>query len=136
MSGSRNLVLAAGDAIALLLFVLIGQADHSTLDASNPILGALPNVAALAIPWLAIAFLLRAFPRGPQRLPQFLGRSLLAWLLAAPLGLLLRSLLLGRESVPIPFLLVTLAIGGLFLLGWRLLFWLVVMRKSQPVGAI
>ena len=134
MSRSRTLILAAGDLIALLIFVVIGQADHNTLNQSNPILGALPNLVALAIPWFIVAFLLRAFPRKTMRLPQFLGRSALAWLIAAPLGLLLRAILQHRGGIPIPFLIVTLLVGGLMLLGWRLVFWLVAMRK-EPVHA-
>ncbi len=130
MSRSRTLILAAGDLIALLIFVVIGQADHSTLNQSNPILGALPNLLALATPWLIIAFLLQAYPRKAMRLPQFMGRSALAWLIAAPLGLLLRAVLQNRGGIPTPFLIVTLLVGGLMLLGWRLIFWLVVMRKK------
>lgn len=132
MSRSRNLILVVGDLIALLLFVVIGQADHNTLNQSNPILGALPNLVALAVPWLIIALLLQAYPRKPMSLAQFMGRSALAWLIAAPLGLWLRSILQDRSVIPIPFILVTLGIGGLMLLSWRLVFGLVVMRKSSP----
>ena len=133
MSFSRNLILAAGDLIALLLFVVIGQADHNTLDQSNPILGALPNLLALAVPWLIVAFLLQAFPRRPMSLAAFMGRSALAWLIAAPLGLWLRSILQDRSSIPIPFLLVTLLVGGLMLLIWRLVFALVTKgQRGQP----
>lgn len=129
MSRSRTLILAAGDLIALLLFVVIGQADHNTLNQSNPLLGALPNLVALAIPWLIVAFLLQAYPRKSMGLAQFMGRSALAWLIAAPLGLWLRSILQDRSTIPIPFLLVTLFVGGAMLLGWRLIFWMVAMRK-------
>lgn len=128
MSLSRTLILAAGDIVVLLLFVLLGQADHSTLNATNPIAGALPTLAPLTISWLIVAFALKAFPRAPQGLLPFLARSLLAWLIAAPLGLLLRSLLLDR-AVAIPFLLVTLGLGGLMLLAWRAVFWLAAMRQ-------
>jgi hypothetical protein len=62
-------------------------------------------------------------------LTPFLGRSALAWVFAAPIGLFIRMLWLDRGGIPIPFLLVTLAAGGLFLLGWRLVFWLIFLRK-------
>lgn len=136
MSPSRNLILAAGDLIALLLFVVVGQADHNTLNQSNPILGALPNLVALAIPWLIVAFLLQAYPRNQTSLAQFMGRSALAWLIAAPLGLWLRSILQNRSTIPIPFMIVTLLVGGLMILGWRLVFSLVVMRKATPAVEI
>ena len=51
-------------------------------------------------------------------------------MIAAPIGLVLRMLWLDRGGIPIPFLLVTLAAGGLFLLGWRLVFWLIFLRKQ------
>ena len=126
-------LLAGGDLFALLAFVLVGQADHQTLDAANPLLGALPNVISLAIPWLLLALLLRAYPRGatPPTLPGFLGRSALAWVIAAPIGLVIRMLYLGSGGIPIAFLLVTLAAGALFLLGWRLIYWLVWLRPQR-----
>ncbi len=131
MKRYSNVLLAAGDLLALLAFVLVGQSDHQTINASNPLLGALPNLAPLAAAWLVIAVLLRAFPRGGQAAPLagFLGRSALAWLIAAPVGLVLRMLWLDRGGIPMPFLLVTLAAGGLFLLGWRLVFWLLFLRR-------
>jgi hypothetical protein len=132
MKRYSNVVLAAGDLVALLAFVLVGQADHNTIDTANPLLGALPNVVPLAGTWLVVAALLRAFPRGsqPPKLPAFLGRSALAWVIAAPIGLALRMLWLDRGGIPLPFLLVTLAAGGLFLLGWRLVFWLLFLRRQ------
>jgi hypothetical protein len=132
MKRYSNVILVAGDLLALLAFVLVGQADHQTLNAANPLLGALPNVVPVAGAWLALAFLLRAYPRAGDRprLAPFLGRSALAWVIAAPIGLFIRMLWLDRGGIPIPFLLVTLAVGGLFLLGWRLIFWLIFLRKS------
>ena len=131
MKRYANFILAAGDLAALLAFVLVGQADHSTINTANPLLGALPNAVPLAGTWLIVAALLRAFPKGsqPPRLPAFLGRSALAWVIAAPIGLVIRMLWLDRGGIPIPFLLVTLAAGGLFLLGWRLVFWLIFLRR-------
>lgn len=133
MKRSLNVILAIGDLLALLAFVLVGQADHQTVNAANPLLGALPNVISLAIPWLIFAVLLRAYPRGAAApaLAGFLGRSALAWAIAAPIGLAIRMLYLGRGGIPIPFLLVTLAAGGLFLLGWRLIFWLLFLRPGR-----
>jgi hypothetical protein len=136
MKKSLTAILLAGDLIALFLFVLVGQADHGTIDAGNPLLGALRNVVSLAAPWLVFAWLLRAYPRvADPTLPGFLGRSAIAWVLAVPIGLLIRMVWLGRGGIPIPFLLVTLAAGGLFLLGWRLIFWLVFLRPKRTASA-
>lgn len=130
MKRYHTIVLLMGDIVALLLFVLVGQADHNTVNPASPLLGALPNVISLAVPWLVLAWLLRAYPRGsaPPALAGFMGRSALAWVLAAPIGLVIRMVWLGRGGIPIPFLVVTLAAGGLFLLGWRLIYWLLFLR--------
>lgn len=133
MKRTPLLILLIGDLVALTTFVLVGQADHSTLNTTNPLMGALPNVVSLAIPWLVLAVVLRAYPRGAAAppWPRFLGRSALAWLIAVPIGLLLRMLWLGRGGIPIPFLVVTLAVGGAFLLGWRLIFWGLFLRPRR-----
>lgn len=133
MKRYSNIILAAGDLLALLAFVLVGQADHNTINTANPLLGVLPNVAPLAGAWFVVAILLRAFPKSSQqpRLAVFLGGSALAWVIAAPIGLAIRMVWLGRGGIPIPFLLVTLAAGGLFLLGWRLIYWLIWLRPAR-----
>lgn len=130
MRHMNRLILVAGDLIALTAFVLVGQVDHNTVDATNPLLGALPNVLSLAIPWLLIAGILGAFPRGSLQLKSFLSRSLVAWIATVPVGLVVRMLWLGRGGIPLMFLLVTLAAGGLFLLGWRLIYGLIF--RSRP----
>lgn len=116
--------LLAGDFITLLLFVFIGQRDHDM-----SILGSLPSLItttlAVAVPWTAAAWLMGALrhPAG-QVWPAWFGRVLAAWLIAAPLGLVLRALLRGQASIPVPFILVMLGLGGLFMLGWRAVaFW-------------
>ena len=99
MKRTYLLILLVGDLIALLVFVLIGQADHQTLDTANPISGALPNAIAFAVPWVIAGWLLGAFPGAgsQQSLWLFMGRSLNTWLVAAPLGVLLRAAFLQRR---------------------------------------
>lgn len=62
MKRSHILILAAGDLLALLAFVWLGQMDHQTLNTSNPLLGALPTAAPLAGAWLIAAWLMNAYP--------------------------------------------------------------------------
>lgn len=133
MKRSHNLILAAGDLLALLIFVWLGQIDHQTLDAANPLLGALPTAAPLAGAWLVAAWLMNAYPRESSlpRLTTLLGRTTAAWLMAAPIGLMLRTFWLNLVTIPALFLLVTLVGGALFLLIWRLLFWLILMRARR-----
>jgi len=121
--------LFAGDWLVLLLFVFIGQRDHAI---SGP--GALPSLLntalSLAVPWTVVALLLGAYRLRP--LPGWrlwLGRALNAWLVAAPLGLLLRALLRNQDAIPVIFILVATSIGGLMIVGWRVLaYWLASRR--------
>lgn len=64
----------------------------------------------------------------------FLARSLNTWLVAAPIGILIRSYALGRAAIPTIFLVAALGFGGTFVLGWRavcaLVWWWWVGRKE------
>jgi hypothetical protein len=114
-------VLLLGDLLALLAFVYAGQRDHDLVDPTQPLLGVLQTAAPFALAWLLAGWWLGAF--NLDEIPAFrpfLARSLNAWLVAASLGLLLRSYILGRAVIPTGFLAATLGFGGLFLLTWRL----------------
>jgi hypothetical protein len=126
-SRSWQLLLVFGDLAALYLFVLTGQADHELLPGANPLWYTLargwPFLAVwLVVGWLARAFRLPAGRPGRALAREIGGRALHGWLIAAPLGVLLRALVLGRSTIPAAFLLATLGFGALFLLAWRLLF--------------
>lgn len=125
----QTILLLAGDWLALGLFVFLGQVDHDLLGLSR----LLSQTAMLALPWTVIALLLNAY-RLSQRttLRAFLGRSLVAWLVAAPLALVLRALIQGQSTIPVAFMLVTLGLGGLILLAWRAVY--CVLRSRQAAA--
>lgn len=129
----------AGDVLALSAFVFIGQVDHNLVDTANPLWGVLEQVLIFGMPWLAAGLWLGAFRLAEGGARAFLLRSLNTWLVAAPLGLLLRSYVLGRAVVPTNFITATLVFGGLFVLGWRVLFvlgrFLLQRRRSTPPEA-
>jgi len=126
------LLIVLGDLIALLLFVYIGQRDHGLVDAANQIQGLLWAGWAFALTWVIAAVLLRALPNAATLSARsLLANGLNAWLVAAPLGVLLRAYFLGRAVIPTSFLAATLGFGGLFVLGWRvfcLLLWKMAKR--------
>jgi hypothetical protein len=129
-------LLVLGDLVALFLFVLAGQMDHELLPDANPLWYTLTRALPFIAVWLAGGWLVGAFripaPGSWRRLLWTLGwRALHAWLLAAPLGLLLRALLLGRATIPTLFFAATLGFGALFLLVWRLLFGLVYASRQR-----
>ena len=124
--------LLIGDWLVLLLFVFIGQRDHEMA-----LVGSLPSLLvttlALGLPWTAAAWALGALrpPAGAGWRP-WLGRVAAAWLIAAPLGLLLRALVRGQAAIPVPFMRVILGLGLLFILGWRgIYYWLRMRRKKH-----
>ncbi len=132
---SVALALLGGDLLAVILFVYLGQRDHDLVNQANPLWGVLYTTGIFALPWAVAGWLLGAFP-APASLAarSLLARSSNTWLVAAPLGLLLRSYLLGRAVVPTSFITATYAFGGLFLLGWRVVFllsWKVSARPSR-----
>ena len=121
--------LLAGDWLVLLLFVFIGQRDHAI---SGP--GALPSLlntaVSLGLPWTVAAFVLGAYRLRPDPgWRTWLGRTLNAWLVAAPLGLLLRALLRNQDAIPVIFILIAMSIGGVMMVGWRMVaYWLAARR--------
>jgi hypothetical protein len=116
-------ILLAGDFAAALVFVYAGQRQHDLIDPASPLWGVLRTTAYFVVPWLCTVVALRAWPLdGEPGAWPLITRSLNAWLVAAPLGVLLRGSLLGRAVVPSVFFLATYVFGGLFLVGWRVAF--------------
>jgi hypothetical protein len=137
LSRFAPLILLAGDLIAVIAFVAVGQRDHELVNEANPVLGVLLTAAEFGVPWLVAGLLLGAFRVGDHvgaglapaqgdrkgRLyTSFIARSLNTWLVAAPIGILIRSYALGRAVIPTVFLVATLGFGGVFVLGWRTVF--------------
>ncbi|MBI3360256.1 MAG: DUF3054 domain-containing protein [Chloroflexi bacterium] len=138
LSRFAPLILIAGDLLVLLLFIFAGQREHDLTDPVHPILGVLLTTGEFAVAWLVAGWLLGAFPKmggepedRPYGVRSLLGRSLNAWLVAAPQGVLIRAFFLKRAVIPTVFLGVTLGLGGMFLLGWRLVFALAWGRVVQ-----
>ena len=134
MSRFAPLILLAGDLIAVVAFVAVGQEDHGLVNEANPVLGVLLTAGEFGMPWLIAGLLLGAFPRGDKlTVRSLLARSLNTWLVAAPIGILIRSYVLGRAVITTAFLVAALGFGGVFVLGWRALFalvWWWLRRKA------
>ncbi|MDL1898724.1 DUF3054 family protein, partial [Anaerolineae bacterium CFX7] len=58
-----------------------------------------------------------------------------AWLIAAPIGIILRSFAMGRVVVPLNFILAAYGFGGLFVLGWRIIFAFIVQWRQRAHAA-
>lgn len=133
MIRGRNLklVLAAGDILALLLFVLVGQVDHETVNAELPLAGLLYGALPFVGAWLVSAFLLGAFREDVLNPRTMFTRTITACFVALPLGIILRALMLGRAIIPVAFILAGLGFATLFLLVWRMGFVLVMQQRKS-----
>lgn len=125
--------LILGDTLTLLLFVSIGQVDHALVDAENPVRGILLAALPFVIPWLVTAAVLGTYRVSEPELLWHISlwRLTNAWLVAAPLGIVLRALWLDRAVIPTAFLLAALGFGGAMLLVWRLAYMLVWRIHSK-----
>ncbi len=138
-SRKTAVTLFLGDVVCLAAIVLVGMGRHETFDIAHPALRFAINSLPLVAAWAAAGLGLRAFrfPE-PVRLRTVLGRTLAAWLIAAPLGLLARALVLRSATLVVIFVLVTLGLGGALLLLWRGLFGALVLRRPawRPGGPL
>jgi peptidoglycan/LPS O-acetylase OafA/YrhL len=113
------------DTALVLVFVLIGRSSH---DEGFSLLGSLdtawPFVIGLCVGWLVS----RAW-----RAPLSLTRTALpVWASTVVIGVALRAL--GGQGVAVSFVIVTLLVLAVFLVGWRAIAVLVVSRTKR-VGA-
>lgn len=122
----RTAGLALGDAIAILAFVAAGVARHGGDPVGEPV-GVLRAAAPFLVAWWLVAFIGGLYTRDAIASPRMaLSWALPAWILATLLGHALRG------TGPVPggttpaFVLVTLAVGGVLVVGWRVLAALVV----------
>ena len=125
VSAQTGTILRVVDAIALVLFVLVGIRSHY---GSEPSVLFLRNAVPLLVAWFVVAV-----PVGTYRRPS--PRSLvMTWVLAVPIGLVARSFILGSPtgSRLATFLGVGLAFTLVFLVAGRLLAAL-IERRVFPV---
>jgi hypothetical protein len=119
--GSGAIWYALADAAALVVFVLIGLRGHRVTTAEAFLRTAVPMLAA----WFLVAWLAHTYRRPGWR-------SLLrTWIVAVPLGLVVRTLIVGSpKGVRIlVFIAVGLAFTLLFLVIGRLLARLLSRRR-------
>jgi hypothetical protein len=114
------------DLLCLSIFILLGLQTHDALAQASALERFVLNLGPLAAAWLAAGLALGAFRfASPITLRAVLARTLTAWLVAAPLGIVLRALLLRSSVIVVPFFLITLTLGGaLLLLGRAVFVWL------------
>jgi hypothetical protein len=116
---SRIALLAIGDALVFVIFAIIGMRSHKE---SLTVPSVLQVAAPFAIGWFLVSPFIGAFRRRITNQPGKMSlRTALAWLIAWPIGLLLRSVI-DREVPPVSFAIVTLITNTIFLQLWRVPF--------------
>jgi hypothetical protein len=119
MNSKPQLMLVVGDVIIFVIFALGGRETHAPGD-PNPIVNALPTLLTFLIVWFVIAALGRVYRSGVIAQPRSaLLRTLIAWLIAAPIAILIRAVLLSRTAIPWQFAAVTVSLVGTLLLLWH-----------------
>lgn len=121
--------LLVGDAVSFLVFAAMGRAEHQTgLGILAIVLTAGPFMAA----WYPVALWLRAFKEKAVATPWTAVKGILMpWLLAWPLGLQLRALILDR-TIPLSFAIVVFVTNLLLLALWRGAY--AFFRRSRGIG--
>ncbi len=119
MNKNPRAILVLGDVLIFMFFAFTGRETHAPGD-TNLIANALPTLLPFVLVWLAIAALGRVYrtdviarPRSAVR------RTLIAWIVAAPIAIVARALLLSRTAIPWQFVAVTVGLVGTLLLVWH-----------------
>lgn len=125
-------LLAVGDLLTLLLFVVIGRISHGMT--SDWLVNVLRIATPFVVGWGVAAWLVGAYRPGLWREPApFLARSAAAWLLANGLAFLLRYFVM-QDRITLPFALTSVAFTGLFLLAWRVIF--LIWQQTRGAAGI
>jgi hypothetical protein len=132
MNHKPQLFLVLGDVVIFMFFAFTGRETHAPGDA-NLIVNALPTLLTFLIVWLAIAAVGRVYRSGVMTNPRaVLLRTLLAWIIAAPIAIVIRAILLQRTAIPWQFVAVTLGLVGSLLLIWHGgVAWFLKRRKAS-----
>jgi len=119
MNHKPQSILILGDIVIFVFFTLTGRETHAPGD-PNPIVNALPTLLPFLIVWLAIASVGRVYRSDVFTKPRSaLLRTLITWLIAGPIAIIVRAIVLSRTAIPLPFVAVTLGLVGTLLLLWH-----------------
>jgi hypothetical protein len=112
-------ILLAGDLLAIGVFVVAGELQHGRPPAAGTL-----TFLEFAAGWLLAALAVGAYRHDAvSSLPRTVALAGGGWLLGASLGQLIRAVVEPGFYVAQTFFLVTLGVGGILLLTWRLLAW-------------
>jgi hypothetical protein len=119
MNRKPQLFLVLGDVVIFMFFAFTGRETHAPGDA-NLIVNALPTLFTFLIVWFAIAALDGVYRSAVMTNPRStMFHTLIAWIIAAPIAIVTRAILLQRTAIPWQFVAVTMGLVGSLLLAWH-----------------
>jgi hypothetical protein len=119
MNKQSQIILMVGDVVIFMFFAFTGRETHAPGDA-NLIVNALPTLLTFLGVWFVVAAVGRVYRSGVISNPRSASvRTLIAWIIAAPIAIVIRALLLNRTAIPWQFVAVTLGLVGALLLVWH-----------------
>jgi hypothetical protein len=112
-------MLIIGDIVIFMFFAFTGRETHAPGDA-NLIVNALPTLLTFLIVWFVIAAVGRVYRSGVIANPRSaVLHTLIAWIMAAPIAIVMRAVLLSRTAIPWQFVAVAIGLVGTLLLVWH-----------------
>lgn len=127
-NGLQFSLLIVGDILVFLIFSVLGRSSHDEASGFSAPLQVIGTAAPFMIGWFIVSPFFGLFKRKVVVAPkQMAWRTAVAWLIAWPIGLTIRSLYL-KYFPPITFALITLVFNMFFLLIWR---WPFALRNSM-----
>lgn len=111
--------LALGDVLVIVGFLTLGELNHGVNPVESPLVVA-DTIAPFLAGWVAAALVVGAYAPGATRtVKTAVVRVAGTWVLAAAVGLALRSTDLFHGNSPLSFALVVTGVGVAFLSAWR-----------------
>jgi hypothetical protein len=132
MNKKPQLILAIGDIVIFMFFAFTGRETHAPGD-ENLIGNALPTLLPFLIAWFVIAAASRVYRSGVIANPRSaVLHTLIAWVIAGPIAIIGRAILLSRTAIPWQFVAVTLGLVGTLLLAWHGVMAWYLARRHTP----
>jgi len=114
-----TLLLAVGDLLVLVGFLVVGELSHGVNPVESPLVVA-DTVAPFLLGWVVAALAVGAYaPGATQTVRTAVLRAASAWVGAAAIGLALRATTLFHGGSPLSFVLVVTGIGVVCFAAWR-----------------
>jgi|TARA_Y100000814_G_C12260602_1_gene378256 hypothetical protein len=115
------ILLAVGDFSIFLLFVIFGKSEHDiTLSQSY-----IRTVIPFSIAWFTISPLLGAYRFSTiYKFRKSIFKIPIIWIMSGIVAIIIRSFILDR-SIVISFVIVSILVQGILLIGWRFIFILI-----------